>query len=83
MIVPQSKYGISQCYRATSETVARTFNAVAKVATAGEYVAEGAVINAKLGLLDSYVELLQKFNVDTSALTPTEIRTQAEAILNF
>ena len=83
MIVPQQKYGIGQCYRATSETVARTFNAVAKVATAGEYLAEGTVINAKLGLLDSYVELLQKFKIDTSAMTPLEIRAQAEAILSF
>jgi hypothetical protein len=84
MIAPQpKKYGLGEVYRNTSETIARSFNVVNKMAITAEYLADNAIVGAKESVLERYIEILQKFNIDTTQLTPLEIKAQAEAILDF
>lgn len=86
MVIPTPKKqatGIMAVYTNTTGAIASVANIVGMTATAGEHAAQGLVVSSKRGLLETYRELLQDFGVDTSALTPIEIRAQAEAILNF
>lgn len=80
---PKSNTGISAVYTNTTGAIASVFSAVNNVAVAGEYLSKNTIVSAKTGLLDTYLEVLAKFNVDTSEMTPIQIREQAEAILDF
>ena len=84
MVAPKKQAtGISAVYTNTTKAVASVFAGVSNVAEAGEYLSKNTIVSAKVGLLETYKELLEKFGVDTSTLTPTEVRDQAEAILDF
>mgnify|MGYP003586183064 FL=1 len=80
---PKSNTGISAVYTNTTGAIASVFSAFNNVAVAGEYLSKNTIVSAKTGLLDTYLEVLAKFNVDTSEMTPIQIREQAEAILDF
>lgn len=84
MIAPKPKqHGLGAVYRNITETVSNTASVVNKVSIAGNYLADNAIYGAKDSLLDGWVERLQKFGIDTSKLTPQEIRDQAQAIYDF
>lgn len=83
MVAPQEKYGISTVYRNASETIARSSNAVSKVAQAAQYAGDNLVISSKIAVLESYKETLETFGIDTSTLTPAEVKKQAEELLAF
>ena len=85
MVAPKPKQpaGISAVYSNTTKAIASTFQVVSNVAEAGEYLSQNTIISAKKGLLETYKDLLQDFGIDTTQLTPIEVRAQAEAILDF
>lgn len=86
MVIPTPKKqatGIMAVYTNTTGAIASVANIVGMTATAGEHAAQGLVVSSKRGLLETYRDLLQDFGVDTTTLTPSQIREQAEATLNF
>lgn len=84
MIAPKKQpAGISAVYTNSTKAVASVFASVSIVAEAGEFLAQNTLVSAKVGILERYKDLLQDFGIDTAKMTPQEIKTQAESILDF
>lgn len=80
---PPKQSGLGAVYTASTKTLYHSFGAVGKLAEAGEYLSDGAVIASKMNVLSQYRDTLEEFGIDTSKLTPQEVKAQALAILDF